>query len=64
MVTEQETTTAPTPRRVVVAELDLDPRELHTRQAAWFVEQAASFEEYMRRVKDPSFVASRGWPIR
>ena len=46
------------------AELDLDPRELHTRQAAWFAEQAASFEEYMRRVKDPSFVASRGWPIR
>ncbi|WP_294179054.1 3'-5' exonuclease [uncultured Schumannella sp.] len=46
------------------AELDLDPRELHTRQASWFAEQAASFEEYMRRVKDPSFVAARGWPVR
>ena len=46
------------------AELDLDPRELHTRQAGWFAEQAASFEEYMRRVKDPSFVAARGWPVR
>lgn len=46
------------------AELAVDPHELHTRQAAWFAEQAASFEEYMRRVKDPSFVAARGWPVR
>ena len=26
--------------------------------------QAANFQEYMRRVKDPGFVASGDWPLR
>ena len=37
---------------------------LHTQQAAWAAEQAASFQEYMRRVKDPGFTASGAWPER
>ncbi|CAG7845612.1 DNA polymerase III PolC-type [Pseudoclavibacter triregionum] len=38
--------------------------ELHRRQAAWFDEQAADFEDYMRRQRDPAFSAPRGWPVR
>ena len=37
---------------------------LHDAQIAWAAAQAASFQEYMRRVKDPSFVADGAWPIR
>lgn len=38
--------------------------ELHRRQAAWHDEQAADFEAYLRREKDPSYTAPRGWPVR
>lgn len=38
--------------------------ELHRRQAAWHDEQAADFESYMRRERDPEFSADRGWPVR
>lgn len=41
---------------------DLD--ELHRSQIAWAAQQAASFQDYMRRVRDPSFVAEGGWPVR
>lgn len=41
---------------------DLD--ELHRSQVAWAAQQAASFQDYMRRVRDPSFVAEGGWPVR
>lgn len=38
--------------------------ELHTAQIEWAAAQAASFQEYMRRVKDPNFVAEGSWPLR
>ncbi len=37
---------------------------LHARQADWSAEQAASFEDYMRRTKNPDFSAEGGWPVR
>lgn len=46
------------------AELDIDAMALHERQVAWGAEQAASFQEYMRRTKDPAFVADGSWPVR
>lgn len=41
---------------------DLDA--LHTSQVTWAAQQAASFQEYMRRVRDPNFVADGAWPLR
>lgn len=41
-----------------------DLTALHARQVEWSSEQATSFQEYMRRTKDPSFEASGGWPVR
>ena len=41
---------------------DLD--ELHRAQIGWAAAQAESFQEYMRRVRDPSFVADGRWPVR
>jgi DNA polymerase III subunit epsilon len=38
--------------------------ELHTLQVTWCREQAESFQEYMRRGRDPEFVAAGGWPVR
>ena len=38
--------------------------ELHALQVMWFKEQAENFQEYMRRVRDPEFVAAGGWPER
>ena len=46
------------------AELGVSAEELHTLQAACSADQAASFQEYMRRVKDPAFVATGDWPLR
>lgn len=37
---------------------------LHEAQIGWAATQAASFQEYMRRVKDPNFVAEGAWPMR
>ncbi|WP_307821438.1 exonuclease domain-containing protein [Subtercola lobariae] len=45
------------------AELDITQHQLHHAQVAWAREQAASFEDYMRRTKDPTFTARAGWPI-
>jgi DNA polymerase-3 subunit epsilon len=38
--------------------------ELHALQVGWCKEQAESFQEYMRRSRDPQFVAAGGWPER
>lgn len=38
--------------------------ELHRRQVEWHEAQAADFEDYMRRQRDPDFTADRGWPQR
>lgn len=46
------------------ADLGDDLAVLHSRQADWCASQAASFQEYMRRTKDPGFAAEGGWPVR
>ena len=45
---------------VIPSELD----ELHRAQIGWAAAQAASFQEYMRRARDPQFVADGRWPLR
>ncbi len=45
-------------------ELAIDVRELHHRQIGWCADQAASFQDYMRRTKDPAFTTSGSWPVR
>jgi DNA polymerase-3 subunit epsilon len=44
--------------------LGADVTLLHTSQVAWAADSAASFQEYMRRTKDPVFVADGSWPER
>ncbi len=43
--------------------LQITGEELHGRQAVWFKEQALSFQEYMRRSRDPEFTARTEWPV-
>jgi DNA polymerase-3 subunit epsilon len=50
--------------RRYVDQIAIDPQLLHTQQAGWFAEQSASFEDYMRRTRDPAFTASSAWPER
>jgi DNA polymerase-3 subunit epsilon len=45
-------------------ELGVEADRLHDMQVRWCREQAASFEEYMRRTKDPDFTTSGVWPCR
>lgn len=51
-----------TEKFVDVIPADLD--ELHRRQVEWARDQAENFQAYMRRTKNPSFVADGGWPLR
>ena len=37
---------------------------VHSNQVTWAAESAASFQEYMRRAKDPAFIADGAWPER
>ncbi|SJM53038.1 3'-5' exonuclease [Gulosibacter sp. 10] len=37
---------------------------LHEQQVRWAREQAEDFQAYMRRTKDPEFVAEGDWPVR
>ena len=46
------------------AKLPVTVSELHDLQAKWSLDQAESFQAYMRRERDPEFVASGGWPER
>ena len=41
---------------------DLD--RLHSAQVEWAAAHAANFQDYMRRARDPQFVADGRWPIR
>ncbi|MBG6058737.1 DNA polymerase-3 subunit epsilon [Cryobacterium sp. MP_M5] len=50
--------------RAHAAKLPVTVSELHDLQAKWSLEQAESFQTYMRRERDPEFVASGGWPER
>ena len=45
-------------------ELAIEAADLHTRQIAWGAEQAASFQDYMRRTHNPDFTDSGLWPVR
>ena len=42
--------------------LESDPLDLHRMQVAWCAEQSASFQDYMRRTKDPNFTKNHLWP--
>lgn len=44
--------------------LAVEASELHDKQIDWCREQAADFQEYMRRARDPEFTASGAWPLR
>ncbi len=46
------------------AELGIDVADLHERQVAWSAEQTASFQDYMRRTRNPDFTDPGGWPVR
>lgn len=50
--------------RAYPVELGIDAAELHRLQVRWCQEQAADFQEYIRRVKDPAFTTSGAWPQR
>lgn len=51
--------------RAFPQELDIATAELHARQELWYAEQAASFQDYIRRVRgDESYVADTAWPVR
>ncbi|GAB3123010.1 3'-5' exonuclease [Glaciibacter psychrotolerans] len=50
--------------RVHGGKLPTTAAELHELQVSWSREQAESFQSYMRRERDPSFVADGGWPER
>lgn len=50
--------------RAYPSELGIDAAELHRLQVRWCREQAEDFQAYMRRVKDPGFVAEGSWPRR
>lgn len=41
-----------------------DLEKLHSVQAVWAKEQAENFQQYMRRARDPHFVADGAWPVR
>ncbi|GAA2181792.1 3'-5' exonuclease [Leucobacter tardus] len=51
-----------TEKFVDVIPADLD--DLHRSQVQWARDQAENFQAYMRRSKNPSFVADGGWPLR
>lgn len=47
------------------SELGVPLADLHRQQVTWYADQAASFQDYIRRVKgDESFVADDAWPQR
>ena len=44
--------------------LGQDVTLVHSNQVIWAAESATSLQEYMRRTKDPTFVADGAWPQR
>jgi DNA polymerase-3 subunit epsilon len=45
-------------------QLDIPVLDLHDRQVDWSRVQAESFQDYMRRTRDPAFTSSGAWPER
>jgi DNA polymerase-3 subunit epsilon len=50
--------------RAFADELGVRADALHALQIDWCRDQAESFQEYMRRVRDEAFVADGAWPVR
>lgn len=50
--------------RIHAEALAFEAAELHRKQVDWCREQAADFQDYMRRVRDPQFTTSGAWPLR
>jgi DNA polymerase III epsilon subunit-like protein/8-oxo-dGTP pyrophosphatase MutT (NUDIX family) len=51
--------------RTYADDLGLSAADLHGRQEIWYVEQAQSFEEYVRtKPGREEYVADRSWPVR
>lgn len=50
--------------RVHGSKLPATAAELHDLQVGWSREQAESFQSFMRRERDPEFVADGSWPER
>lgn len=50
--------------RTYPEQLGVTAHELHNQQVTWAAAQAANFEAYMRRTRDPEFRASGVWPVR
>ncbi|MDQ1597482.1 MAG: polymerase subunit epsilon [Microbacteriaceae bacterium] len=46
------------------AELGDDIHAIHALQVGWCADQAANFQDYMRRARNPDFIAHGGWPQR
>ncbi|QOD09344.1 3'-5' exonuclease [Rathayibacter toxicus] len=50
--------------RAWVDQLGVEAQKLHDLQVEWYRTQAKSFQNYMRRERDASFVADGSWPVR
>jgi DNA polymerase-3 subunit epsilon len=50
--------------RLHPTELAVDVGVLHSEQVVWCAEQAADFQDYMRRTHNPTFTTSGLWPVR
>ncbi|TFD24677.1 3'-5' exonuclease [Cryobacterium sp. TMT2-23] len=50
--------------RAHVKTLPVEVGDLHLLQAQWSLQQAENFQAYMRRERDPAFVAAGAWPER
>ena len=49
--------------RVYAEHLDVAAHQLHGLQVDWCRSQAESFQEYMRRTRDPDFISIGSWPV-
>lgn len=43
--------------------LQVPLEQIHTQQVKWKAEQSASFQDYLRRTKDPQAVVNGEWPV-
>lgn len=46
------------------AELGVSAARLHELQISWCASQSESFQDYLRRTRDPQAVIDGGWPVR
>lgn len=48
--------------RTFPEQLAMEAQELHDRQVRWAYASSRSFEDYMRRTRDPEFTTRHSWP--